>query len=442
MAARSIPPASIALALAALAGAMALAGAGALGGEPASSPAPGSAVPPGKGGETGPAVETFEAGPLRLLLQRDPPRLAWHFRGGLLVAERPHRELGAPAVLVDAGWRRARTLRSARVLGGENPRGLALDLEAEGGVTVGLRAEWGKEPGMRISIEGPPGTRAVREEVLRYRAERLLGVEGVRWDDPDAPADLARDPAAAAGASLGGGPRFYLSSRGYGLSAAALGGDGGRPPAITAPDPDAIRIEVRAPGLEVLLVPGPEPRRILEAIRPSPYRRTPAIELAFPRTLEGIREAVAAAGALAVLVPERAALRFRFDAAAAAPAGPGTGAEEIGALLASLPGLLPAEIVEPGVPPSPDEVGPAFRPLILGEPWDPAAWEHPGCWLLGEDLLVAPVFRPGGGECRILLPPGAWECSPAAGEVEVHRGPGAVNVRSVGAGRPVLLRRR
>ena len=51
---------------------------------------------------------------------------------------------------------------------------------------------------------------------------------------------------------------------------------------------------------------------------------------------------------------------------------------------------------------------PLMRPLFFDTPDEPAVWQHPLQWMLGDDLLVAPVTDEGAGSCRVYLPPGEW----------------------------------
>ncbi|MEU1973427.1 TIM-barrel domain-containing protein [Microbacterium sp. NPDC019599] len=51
---------------------------------------------------------------------------------------------------------------------------------------------------------------------------------------------------------------------------------------------------------------------------------------------------------------------------------------------------------------------PLMRPLFFEWPADPAVWSAPVEWLLGDDLLVAPVLEPEASEWTVYLPDGAW----------------------------------
>lgn len=51
---------------------------------------------------------------------------------------------------------------------------------------------------------------------------------------------------------------------------------------------------------------------------------------------------------------------------------------------------------------------PAMRPLLLEHPSDPRTWDRDDEYLLGRDLLVAPVLREGAGKRSVYLPEGAW----------------------------------
>lgn len=51
---------------------------------------------------------------------------------------------------------------------------------------------------------------------------------------------------------------------------------------------------------------------------------------------------------------------------------------------------------------------PLMRPLFFEWPDDPAVWTAGTQWLLGDDLLVAPVLEPGAVEWPVYLPAGEW----------------------------------
>lgn len=51
---------------------------------------------------------------------------------------------------------------------------------------------------------------------------------------------------------------------------------------------------------------------------------------------------------------------------------------------------------------------PLMRPLFFDWPTDPAVWTAPTQWMLGADLLVAPVLDEGAVRGRVYLPEGEW----------------------------------
>ena len=51
---------------------------------------------------------------------------------------------------------------------------------------------------------------------------------------------------------------------------------------------------------------------------------------------------------------------------------------------------------------------PLMRPLYFDHPGDARVWEHPIQWMLGDDLLVAPVLEAGVEEWPVYLPVGDW----------------------------------
>lgn len=51
---------------------------------------------------------------------------------------------------------------------------------------------------------------------------------------------------------------------------------------------------------------------------------------------------------------------------------------------------------------------PLMRPLFFDWPADPEVWTAPVEWMLGPDLLVAPVLEPGATSWEVYLPDGVW----------------------------------
>jgi alpha-glucosidase (family GH31 glycosyl hydrolase) len=51
---------------------------------------------------------------------------------------------------------------------------------------------------------------------------------------------------------------------------------------------------------------------------------------------------------------------------------------------------------------------PLMRPLYFEHPHDPAVWQSSPQWMLGDDLLVAPVLEPGVTSWPVYLPAGRW----------------------------------
>lgn len=55
-----------------------------------------------------------------------------------------------------------------------------------------------------------------------------------------------------------------------------------------------------------------------------------------------------------------------------------------------------------------DTGSPLMRPLYFDSPSDPAVWQRPLQWMLGNDILVAPVTEAGASEWSTYLPEGDW----------------------------------
>ena len=55
-----------------------------------------------------------------------------------------------------------------------------------------------------------------------------------------------------------------------------------------------------------------------------------------------------------------------------------------------------------------DSGPPLMRPLYFDMSADEEVWRHPLQWMLGNDILVAPVTEPGASEWSTYLPAGDW----------------------------------
>lgn len=80
---------------------------------------------------------------------------------------------------------------------------------------------------------------------------------------------------------------------------------------------------------------------------------------------------------------------------------------------------------------------PIVRPLFLVGPRDPVAWTVDDEYQLGDDVLVAPVLRPGQTTRRLYLPAGAWRDYWTATD---YRGPGWIDVPAPVDHVPLLVR--
>jgi alpha-D-xyloside xylohydrolase len=72
-----------------------------------------------------------------------------------------------------------------------------------------------------------------------------------------------------------------------------------------------------------------------------------------------------------------------------------------------------------------EEGMPIVRPLFLNYPGETEAYDLEEQYLLGDDVLVAPVLAPGQTEREVYLPAGQWQDYWTG---EMHEGPGRVTV--------------
>lgn len=232
----------------------------------------------------------------------------------------------------------------------------------------------------------------------------------------------------ARGKTLRAGIPLLVSTAGYGEYFAA--------PAAHHFDmtpPDRYRVEAHGPALlDYYFMYGPDPKDVFEEMYLSGTEvRVPAAAPVVA-SWEGLRAALLRTlhGALSGL------LEPAFDAAAFDSAAPEVRrrARQLAGLLA--PGLRPElglyftayrqEVRDRGITP--------VRPMPYQFPNDPEAARHSGQFMLGDELLAAPVAAPGGRH-SVYLPAGTW--TPLDGG-EVYRGRQTVELDGA---EPALLAR-
>lgn len=80
---------------------------------------------------------------------------------------------------------------------------------------------------------------------------------------------------------------------------------------------------------------------------------------------------------------------------------------------------------------------PLVRPLFFHHPEDETAWTIEDQFMLGPDLVMAPIFEPGQEERSLYLPEGDWVHGPSG---DAHSGPGWVTVPAP-VGQPAVFLR-
>jgi alpha-glucosidase (family GH31 glycosyl hydrolase) len=84
-----------------------------------------------------------------------------------------------------------------------------------------------------------------------------------------------------------------------------------------------------------------------------------------------------------------------------------------------------------------EEGMPIVRPLFLNYPGEAETYDLEDQYLLGDDVLVAPVLEPGQTERQVYLPAGQWQDYWTG---EMHEGPGRVTVPAPLHQIPLFLR--
>ena len=350
-----------------------------------------------------------DAGPFHLFAIPEPARLAWHWKGRVLVAERLRAGRAALQTRSPAGWSSIGPLRRAAAVEGR----VAFEAPASEGGLVRVEAA---------------AVRRDSREILRVEVE-ARGAIAIRDDwipGPEEQVYIAR-----------GRPAWVFSSKGY---AVTVEGAGESTPRVEQPDPDTLRLEATGERLTYEVLPGSVREVLAEHLRTAISRRDAraagdpagAATLVPVRTwtdldpgLAWILEAFLSSGEPAALemepLVEDAALRERVEVAAAflpwferrRPEARSARSRAIADAVRRAAGGRLETFAADGLP--------LFRPLFAEHPEPKPAWTSRGEWLLGPDLLVAPVTEKGVRERRLWIPPGEWVdlcAEPAAADLE------------------------
>jgi len=372
-------------------------------------------------------ISAFELGPFTLHIALKPCRWSSYHGRDLVLSQRARRASSSLEFLAAGGWQAVGDARGVRREGSERAR-------VEGVAASGAPVEitWSREMESDVAtlvyaVSGPPAT-AWRED--------LIAPAGAVFFPP-----LPRGRATAA-------PVFVLSSRGIALFLET-------PATIFRPDPDAIRLEVRAPALRYRLLAG-TPEEVLRAAARLRARAPAADASSSPpplpvkdwRSLEAAVEAVLGTAVterpFPTLVPAGDAvdpdLARRTLTVAAFLLGSlegfdAVGEKEAGRLRTLHTVLAP---VRESAAKAEDGIG-AVRPLLVQYPSEEEAWKVTDQWLLGRDLLVAPVLGPKKTAREVYVPPGEW-LELSSSNARRFRGPRRVTIDGISGGVAVLAR--
>ena len=180
---------------------------------------------------------------------------------------------------------------------------------------------------------------------------------------------------------------------------------------FTAPD----RYAIRAPSVDYYFYFGPSPKQIFEEHKDAPevMERWPAASERFgswdslgATLLRVVHAALSGMAAPALSLspydgmPEELVQRARQLGSLVDSVSPGrAGLSDLRSQLETFFGTYTAEARERGFP--------IWHPLPFQYPDDPESSLHPDEFMLGDELLIAPIVQPG-GKRSLYLPPGVW----------------------------------
>ena len=371
-------------------------------------------------------VSRVDLGPFVIHLSGEPFRWSLHYRGELLFSQRARGADSSLEFLDEGGWQalegglksRAKTSEDASPPGDPARSECVVQVSIAGSSRLAevkfTWYEWSAGPVVAVSVTHP-GASAWRDDLI-------------------APAGNFYFPAPVSAphpgrAVISRGPIFVLSSGGYGLLLEGGGADGAR---IFETAPDILRLEVRGSHLRYLVLPG-APKQVLRlrAHLWSSFRPGDAVlpGSPVPHTVsrwKDLREVTHSkvAGALSGRSPPTLVLALdqmdselalrALQVAALQPEPLGDLAPErfgerealarcfikvhsaLGPLLKRYEGMSKNAGVG------------ALRPLAIEYPSDPGAWKVDDQWLLGSNLLVAPILKAGATRREVYIPTGNW----------------------------------
>ena len=237
------------------------------------------------------------------------------------------------------------------------------------------------------------------------------------------------------GKTVAGSPPFLLSTDGYGEYHATPGAYSFD---FTAPD----RYRIRGPAVDYFFYFGPNPKEIFDEHKAAQtgYASLPADAVGGPSwatlrdsllrlthaSMSGVKMPSFDASRY-VGAPEELALRARQLGSVAPAVTPGpAGLPEFRKRLTNYFAVYDAEMHERGFP--------VLHPLPFQFPDDPECARHADQFMLGDEMLVAPIYEPG-GKRTVYLPRGIWTNLETNEEI-----PGRRTVTVTSQGLPVFAR--